>query len=157
MPSLPKGGTMPEIDAIRQKFEMLRTAMDERMTRLWAATEALTSGWGGVTSVAKATGLSHATIRAGVQEVTELGLIPNIPVLPEHSDPRMGGMQRRDRIRRPGGGRKLTEIKDPAIVPSLNKLLTNEVAGDPMVTGHGWSQQSSSIVQMAEGRWASSE
>jgi hypothetical protein len=32
----------------------------------------------------------------------------------------------------PGGGRKLSEVKDPAIVPALEKLLMNEVGGDPM-------------------------
>ena len=41
-------------------------------------------------------------------------------------------MQWRDRVRLPGGGRKLSEVKDPAIVPTLEKLLINEVGGDPM-------------------------
>jgi DNA-binding phage protein len=55
---------MADIDVVKQKYEMLREAMDERMSRLWAASEALTSGWGGISSVAKATGLSRATICA---------------------------------------------------------------------------------------------
>ena len=46
---------MADIDVVKQKYEMLREAMDERMSRLWAASEALTSGWGGISSVAKAT------------------------------------------------------------------------------------------------------
>jgi hypothetical protein len=58
---------MADIDIVKQKYEMLREAMDERMCRLWAASEALTSGWGGISSVAKATGLSNATIRAGIR------------------------------------------------------------------------------------------
>jgi hypothetical protein len=41
-------------------------------------------------------------------------------------------MRWRVRIRLPGGGRKLSEVKDPAIVPTLEKLLTHEVGGDPM-------------------------
>ena len=32
---------MSDIDIIRQKYEMLRWAMDERVSRLWAACEAL--------------------------------------------------------------------------------------------------------------------
>src|SRR6266571_2754720 len=47
------------------------------------------------------------------------------------------------RIRRPGGGRKLTEVKDPAIVPTLERLLQdqNEVGGDPM-TEQKWVRSS---------------
>ena len=36
---------------------------------------------------------------------------------------RIGSARQRRRIRRPGGGRKLTEVKDPAIVPTLERLL----------------------------------
>ncbi|MFL5515269.1 MAG: ISAzo13 family transposase, partial [Gemmatimonadales bacterium] len=36
------------------------------------------------------------------------------------------------RVRRPGGGAKLTEAKDPAILATLEQLVENEVAGDPM-------------------------
>jgi hypothetical protein len=40
--------------------------------------------------------------------------------------------QQRERIRRPGGGRKLVEVKDPTIMTTLEKMLENEVAGNPM-------------------------
>lgn len=123
---------MADIDIIRQKYEMLRWAMDERVSRLWAASEALASGWGGVTSVAKATGLSPATIRAGIREFEELNLIPTSPDLTQRPEPSPRRIQWRDRVRLPGGGRKLSEVKDPAIVPTLEKLLTYEVGGDPM-------------------------
>jgi Rhodopirellula transposase DDE domain len=123
---------MAGIDVVKQKYEMLREAMDERMSRLWAASEALTFGWGGISSVAKATGLSHATIRAGVREFEELGLIPTTPLEPQRPEPSPRRIQWRDRIRLPGGGRKLTEVRDPAIVPTLEKLLANEIGGDPI-------------------------
>jgi hypothetical protein len=123
---------MADIDIVKQKYEMLREAMDERMCRLWAASEALTSGWGGISSVAKATGLSNATIRAGIREFKELGLIPATLDLPQLSESSPRRMQWRDRIRLPGGGRKLSEVKDPAIVPTLEKLLIDEVGGDLM-------------------------
>jgi hypothetical protein len=47
------------------------------------------------------------------------------------------------RIRRAGGGRKLTEVKNPAIVPTLERLLQeqNEVGGDPM-TERKWVRSS---------------
>ena len=45
------------------------------------------------------------------------------------------------RIRRPGGGRKLTEEKDPTIVTALERMLKDEVAGDPM-TEQKWIRSS---------------
>ena len=58
---------MADIDAVKQKYVMLRAAMDERMSRLWAARSDCL-GWGGISSVAEATGLSRATICAGIRE-----------------------------------------------------------------------------------------
>jgi Rhodopirellula transposase DDE domain len=122
---------MSDIDTVKQKYELLRAAMDERLNRLWAASEAITIGRGGVTLVAEATGLSRVTIRAGIQELEALGLVPAIRVTPRRAVSRPIRVRWGDRIRRPGGGRKLSEVKDPAIVPTLEKLLTNEVGGDP--------------------------
>ena len=123
---------MSDIDTVKQKYELLRAAMDERMSRLWAASEAIALGWGGVTLVAEATGISRPTINAGLREFEQSGLILKAPTTPRPSGPRPSPVQWRDRIRRPGGGRKLSEVKDPAIVSTLEKLLTNEVGGDPM-------------------------
>jgi DNA-binding phage protein len=122
---------MSEFDIIKQKYEMLRSAMDERLSRLWAASEAIVIGWGGVTLVAEATGISRPTISRGIRELGELDLVPAIQAAPERPLPRPSPVQGKGRIRRPGGGRTLTEIKDPAIVSALEKLLTNEVGGDP--------------------------
>ena len=62
---------MPTADVatIRAKFEGLRPYLDERRRRLWAATEALALGRGGVTVVAAATGLRRNTIQAGLGEL----------------------------------------------------------------------------------------
>lgn len=49
---------------IRRKFQSLRPEMDERSRRQWAAAEAWDLGWGGVTLVSQATGLSRPTITA---------------------------------------------------------------------------------------------
>src|SRR5919112_1888220 len=53
------------VQAIRAKFTSLEPVLDERVCRLWAATEARAIGRGGITRVAEATGLSRVTIRAG--------------------------------------------------------------------------------------------
>jgi len=49
--------------------------------------------------------------------------------------------RRQYRIRRPGGGRKLAEVKDPNVVTALERMLADEVAGDPM-TDQKWIRSS---------------
>ena len=70
------------IATIRQKFDMLRPVMTERMRRRWAAREALTLPRGGMTLVAEATGMSRTTIWAAVRELRDLSASP-----PPPSDP----------------------------------------------------------------------
>ena len=55
--------------AIEAKYQALCGRLDEATLRLWAATEARSLGRGGVTLVAKATGLSRTTIHAGLSEL----------------------------------------------------------------------------------------
>ena len=54
---------------IRRKYRALRTELDERRRRQWAAAEARELGRGGVSAVARATGLSRTTILAGRHEL----------------------------------------------------------------------------------------
>ena len=90
--------------------------MDERMQRQWAASEAREVGWGGITAVARATGISRTTITVGLREL----------MLPEEER-----MREASRIRRPGGGRKpVTEI-DPGILAALEALIQPTTRGDP--------------------------
>ncbi len=42
------------IVCVRDKFTLLRSIMDERMCRRWAASEAMSIGWGGIAVVAEA-------------------------------------------------------------------------------------------------------
>jgi hypothetical protein len=56
------------IPIVRRKYHTLSSIMDERMRRRWAASEAIALGWGGITAVAEATGLSQTTIRAGIAD-----------------------------------------------------------------------------------------
>ena len=57
------------IEGIRVKYIELFDDLDERGRRRWAAVEARSLGWGGITAVASATGLSDRTIRTGLQEL----------------------------------------------------------------------------------------
>src|SRR5512143_3236166 len=59
------------LTTVQAKYELLRPLMDERTRRQWAASEALSLKRGGVTVVAKATGLSRTTIGVGMRELRE--------------------------------------------------------------------------------------
>jgi hypothetical protein len=54
---------------IRQRFSDLAPVLNERGRRLWAATEAKALGYGGVSLVARATGISRRAIHVGLQEL----------------------------------------------------------------------------------------
>jgi len=101
---------------IRRKYRALRPEMDERMRRQWAATEAREVGWGGITLVASATGLSRPTISAGMKE------------LKLSSKKRSAAAQR---VRRPGGGRKRMLDIDPELASALEALIEPATRGDP--------------------------
>jgi hypothetical protein len=92
--------------------------MDERMRRRWAASEALALGWGGITAVAEATGLSQTTIRAGIAECQSLEVPPTSPA-PEA------------RVRNPGGGRKRLAQEDRTLLKDLETLVNPSTRGDP--------------------------
>ena len=98
----------------RAKYKALAPTLTERARRIWAATEARAAGWGGITGVARATGISAATIQRGLHE-----LKARRPLTP-------------GRIRRPGGGRKPTLAKDPTLLTDLEGLVEPTASGDPM-------------------------
>jgi hypothetical protein len=107
------------IDRIRRKHRPLQHVLDERARRLWAATEALELGWGGVTASAQATGLSRTTIRAGIVEVQAEVRWRRKATLPT------------TRIRRPGGGRKPLTHHDPDLLAALEELVEPSARGEP--------------------------
>ena len=104
------------IARVRRKWRALRTEMDERMRRRWAAAEARELGWGGVTAVAEATRLSRVTITAGLREIEQ---------------PARERAAQATRIRRPGGGRKALTEADPALEAALDALIDPVTRGDP--------------------------
>jgi hypothetical protein len=105
-----------DVEQIRRKFSSLRLEMDERMRRQWAATEARELGWGGITMVARATGLSRTTITNGLCEL-------ELPV-----DQRTAAAQR---IRQPGAGRPRLVDVDPELLAALEALIEPGTRGDP--------------------------
>jgi hypothetical protein len=101
---------------IRRKFCALRPEMDERMRRQWAAAEAKELGWGGISLVSEATGLSRPTISVGIKE---LELSPNKRT------------EEAQQIRRPGAGRKRLADVDTELIAALEALIEPGTRGDP--------------------------
>jgi hypothetical protein len=110
---------MNQQQQIQHRFQTLQPVLNERQIRLWAATEASAQGFGGISLVSEATGLSRTTISRGVEEIQELALNP---------DPLPARLQR---IRKPGGGRKTLSETDPDLLDALDKLIEPTLRGDP--------------------------
>ncbi len=104
--------------AIQRKYEILKSELDERGLRVWAAAEADFLGHGGVVAVAKATGLAESTIRIGRRESRECR--PNQKELSGR------------RVRKSGGGRKRAKDKDSNLLNLLDALVEPTSRGDPM-------------------------
>jgi hypothetical protein len=102
---------------MRRKFRLVAVELDERRRRQWAAAEARDTGWGGISLVARATGLSRPTIMAGLKE---LELSPKSRTLAAA------------RVRSPGGGRRTLTQSDPGLLEALERLIDPATRGDPM-------------------------
>ena len=103
---------------IRLRFGSLSAFLNERMRRLVAAAESAAIGYGGVSVVARATGVSRRAITEGMKELSRQKVARE--PLPSQS-----------RIRRRGAGRKKTVDKDPALREDLDRLVEPATRGDP--------------------------
>ena len=109
---------MPDAEGLARKFEVLARVLDERTRRLVAAAEAQAMGFGGVTAVAQASGLSRGTVIRGM---AELKTAPKPTPKPT----------RGQRIRRKGAGRKRTDDQDATLKRDLEALVEPVTRGDP--------------------------
>lgn len=104
------------VESIRRKYEVVQPELDERGRRLWAVSEAIVLGHGGIAAVARATGLAELTLRRGRQEVAAGGQ----PAAPPSR-----------RIRHRGGGRKPLTQEDPELLAALDALVEPTMRGEP--------------------------
>src|ERR1035441_3196950 len=124
-----------EIDeqVLAAKFGTILPHLDERQRRLLMAAEARSLGYGGISLVARAAGVSRVTVTAGVDEL-DAGAEP------------LGG-----RARRPGGGRKPLTGIDAGLQDALDALVEPETRGDPM-TRLRWTTKSTRNLSDELGR-----
>jgi hypothetical protein len=95
------------------KFLPVWPLLDERTRRIMAASEAMCLGYGGVSLVRRACGLSRKAITKGIREIEE------------------GAAPAENRIRHPGAGRKAITVGDPHLLGTLEKMIDAETRGDP--------------------------
>ncbi len=103
---------MEKFSVLRQKFDLIWPHLDERARRMVAATEARQMGYGGISEVSRACGLSRVTITKGIQELDAAPLTFG-------------------RIRRCGAGRPRLQALDPDLPCGLEALVEPLARGDP--------------------------
>ena len=104
---------MDRVDAIRNKLDQMWPHLNERSRRMLAGAEALQIGYGGVSLVSRACGLSRVTVTKAIKEL-------------QHTPISEG------RIRHSGGGRRQLVELDPGLTHALESLVEPLTRGDPM-------------------------
>jgi len=108
-----------ETEQLMQRFH---ATLSEKDRRRYAAIEARKLGHGGVSYIARVLSCDRKTIRAGMKELDRL---------PEE--------EMRERIRKPGGGRKPYDETYPDIDDQFLSVLRDHTAGDPMREEVRWT------------------
>jgi hypothetical protein len=104
---------MGQNQSVKQRFEALSPFLDERQRRLMVGTEAAAIGYGGISAVSRATGVSRDTVRRGLAEVNAKA----------NENPA--------RVRKPGAGRKPAKDGQPGLLGALRELVEPITRGDP--------------------------
>jgi hypothetical protein len=102
------------VRAARKRYRQIAAVLNEQSRRRFVALEAQRLGRGGVSVMARITGLARSTIYHGLSDVRNNVTTP------------------RGRIRKEGAGRKKKTVEDPTILEDLKKLIEPETRGDPM-------------------------
>jgi hypothetical protein len=102
----------PEIERLLYQDSQ---SLSEKDRRRFAALEAIQLGHGGIRSLAKVLACDPQTVQDGMRELTQL---PDDPA--------------GSRVRKPGGGRKKTEVKQGGLLQQVQDTIKDRIAGDPM-------------------------
>ena len=106
---------MADEAAIAERYRVLSAqgVLDERSRRLWAAAEARSAGYGGISAVVRATGISESTVLRGLAE------------LEQDLEPLAAG-----KVRRHPGRVPILE-REPGLADALEALIDPVTRGDP--------------------------
>lgn len=100
--------------ALAKKLKTIFPYLNEKQQRIFAATEAIALGYGGVSKISKLTGFSRTTIHKGIEDL-------------ENTD-----YKSLERIRISGGGRKSTHFRGKRLRKLIEDLVEDSTKGDPM-------------------------
>src|SRR6516225_11210949 len=100
--------------AARRRYQEMAPVLNEQSRRRFVALEAQALGRGGISLIARISGLARSTIYHGVRDIRDKVSAP------------VG------RVRRAGGGRKKKVIEDPTLVADVKALIEPVTRGDPM-------------------------
>jgi hypothetical protein len=109
--------SMADEAGLAAKFAVMRPFLDERGWRVYLGTEANALGYGGIAAVARASGASETTVKAGAEEAAGAGALAALPP---------------GRSRRAGAGRPKAGKRQPGLTAALKALLEEGKRGDPM-------------------------
>lgn len=101
---------------LKEKYELLIPLLNEKETRIVLAADAKSLGRGGLSKVAKLSGMSRVTLNAGLQDLT----------------PKKENETLKTRSRRSGGGRKKAIEKDNDLAQVIEDIVNPHTMGDPM-------------------------
>src|SRR6478672_9775416 len=104
---------MDDDAVLAEKLAALLPRLNEQQRRFLLAAEARALGHGGVTRLARLSGVSRPTITKALHELEQLMPPPG-------------------RVRRVGGGRKKQLDRDPTLLADLEALVEPDTRGDPM-------------------------
>jgi len=103
-----------QVRAVRQRYREMAPVLNEQSRRRFVALEAQALGRGGVSLMARVSGLARSTIYHGLSDIRDKTSAPA------------------GRVRKKGGGRKKKSIEDPTLVADLKRLVEPVTRGDPM-------------------------
>lgn len=104
-------------EQIRTQYRLIRSSLDERGRREWAASEAIALGYGGIALVHRGTGIVPSTIGKGIKELRHRGAAES-------------STEEKRRVRQPGGGRRRKIEEDPMLLGALESLVEPSARGD---------------------------
>lgn len=100
--------------AAGKRYREMAAVLNEQSRRRYVALEAQALGRGGVSLMARISGLARSTIYHGLSDIRHKVSAPP------------------GRIRKEGGGRKKKAVEDPTLVVDLTSLVAPVTRGDPM-------------------------